>query len=290
MALNWLGVNEFVAVAEHSSFTQAAEKLGISVVNVSRRVSSLENHLGVKLVHRTTRKVSLTDLGKLYYQQTKPLIEGLEQAELTLHNLQESISGLLRITAPIAYGETHLGPLLLEFMQQHPNVQIDLELTNQQLNLVDSNIDVAIRLGHLEDSSLVAKRLTTRNLHVCASPEYFDQHGTPSSVSDLKRHRCLGGTLNQWRFKVDGKDKNLGIVGLLKCNSGPLLVKAAKQGLGLVQLPDYYVSEAIESGSLVEVLKQYVPAKEGVWAVYTPNRNLSIKVRTLIDFLSEKLD
>lgn len=286
---NWEGVSEFVAVAESFSFTAAATKLKTSTAQVSRRVSALEERLAVKLLNRTTRKVTLTEAGQVYFQQCRHLIEGLEHAELAVSQLQSSPTGLIKVTAPATYGERYLAPLLNEFIEQYPQLDLDLILTNQKLDLIESGIDIAIRLGRLEDSTLVAKRLTSRQLHICASPKYIDKYGEPHTLSELNNHQCLVGSLQHWRFKDKNREKSIRVTGRIKCNSGYALYDAAKRGLGLVQLPGYYVQDAINSGELVEVLKQYRNNREGIWALYPQNRNLSPKIRLLIEFLATKL-
>ena len=286
---NWEGVSEFVAVAETNSFTGAANKLNTSVAQISRRVSALEERLAVKLLHRTTRKVSLTEAGQLYYQQCKHLVEGLELAELAVTQMQSEPKGLLKVTAPVTYGEMNLSPLLNQFLEQYPQVDLELNLTNHKVDLNEQGIDLAIRLGRLQDSSLIAKRLSSRQLYVCASSGYLDRFGEPHTLSELNRHQCLVGSAEYWHFKEQKREKSLRISGRIKCNSGFALVDAAKRGLGLVQLPDYYVQEALDQGELVEVLTDYRAEREGIWALYPQNRNLSPKVRLLIDFLAEQL-
>ncbi|UTZ43728.1 LysR family transcriptional regulator [Vibrio campbellii] len=286
---NWEGVSEFVAVAETNSFTGAANKLKTSVAQISRRVSALEERLAVKLLHRTTRKVSLTEAGQLYYQQCKHLVEGLELAELAVTQMQAEPKGVLKVTAPVTYGEVNLAPLLHQFIEKYPQVNLDLNLTNQKLDLIEQGVDVAIRLGRLQDSSLIAKRLSSRQLYVCASPAYLDRSGEPHTLSELSHHQCLVGTADYWHFKEQKREKSLRVSGQIKCNSGFALVDAAKRGLGLVQLPDYYVQEALDNGELVEVLTDYRDDREGIWALYPQNRNLSPKVRLLIDFLAENM-
>ncbi|MFM2588138.1 LysR family transcriptional regulator [Vibrio sp. TBV020] len=286
---NWEGVSEFVGVAETQSFTSAAKKLDTSVAQISRRVSALEERLAVKLFNRTTRKVSLTEAGQLYYQQCKHLVEGLELAELAVTQMQSTPKGLLKVTAPVTYGEQHLAPLLHQFLELYPQVNLDLMLTNQKLDLIELGVDVAIRLGRLQDSSLIAKRLSTRQLYVCASPEYLDRFGEPHTLSELSNHQCLVGSIEYWRFRDDKGEKSLRVSGRIHCNSGYALLDAAKRGLGLAQLPDHYVQDALDSGELVEVLTEYRDEREGIWALYPQNRNLSPKVRLLIDFLAEKL-
>ncbi len=283
------GLIEFIQVAETGSFTAAAKRRGSSVAHISRQVGALEDRLGVKLFHRTTRKVSLSDVGQLYFQQCRPLLDGLGEAERSVLNLQEKPVGKLRFTAPVAYGEKILAPLLSDFMNEHEGIQIDLELTNRQLDLIDSGLDLAIRLGKLEDSSMIAKKLASRTLHICASPAYLQNHGEPHTLSELDQHNCLLGTLDYWRLNVEGKAKNVRVSGNMRCNNGPTLLSVAIAGRGIVQLPDYYLGEALKKGQIVTLLKAYQPEREGIWAIYPPNRHLSPKVRLFIDYMSERL-
>ncbi|USD64317.1 LysR family transcriptional regulator [Vibrio sp. SCSIO 43136] len=283
---NWEGVTEFVAVADTHSFTQAAKRLNTSVAQVSRRVAILEERLAVKLLHRTTRKVSLTEAGGLYYQHCRSLVEGLENAELAVTQMQTEPKGLVKVTAPVAYGESHIVPLLNEFLATYPQVDLDLHLSNQKMDLIEAGFDVAIRLGRLEDSSLIAKRLASRQLYVCATSDYLAQYGLPQNPSELEQHNCLVGSSRYWHFRGD---KPIRVSGRVHCNSGFALVDAAKRHLGMIQLPEYYVREALDSGALIEVLSEFRPEKEGIWALYPQNRHLSPKVRLLIDYLAEKL-
>lgn len=286
---NWEGVSEFVGVAETQSFTAAAQKLHTSVAQVSRRISSLEERLAVKLFNRTTRRVSLTEAGQVYYQQCKQLVEGLELAELAVTQMQSTPKGLLKVTAPVTFGEQQLAPLLHQFLERYPQVDLDLMLTNQKLDLIEMGVDVAVRLGRLQDSSLIAKRLSSRQLYVCASSSYLEQYGEPHTLSELSHHQCLVGSVDYWRFRDSKGEKSVRVSGRIHCNSGYALLDAAIRGLGLVQLPDYYVQPLLQSGELVEVLCNYRDEREGIWALYPQNRNLSPKVRLLIDYLAEQL-
>lgn len=287
--IQWEGINEFVAVVENHGFTRAAQRLNTSVVQVSRKVSALENHLGVKLFNRTTRKVSQTEAGAIYYEHCKQLVERLELAELSVTQMQSTPRGTLKITAPTTYGEQRIAPLVSEFLMMYPHINIDLNFTNERLDLTEHRIDVAIRLGHLKNSSMVAKKLSSRQLHICASPDYVKKHGIPHSVSDLSQHHCLIGSVNHWHLKYKGKPKCIHVKGRLRCNSGMALLNATQHGLGLSQLPDYYVQEHIKSGDLIEVLQNYKDDREGVWAIFAADKNLSPKVRFFIDYLSQNL-
>ncbi|WOT05079.1 LysR substrate-binding domain-containing protein [Shewanella youngdeokensis] len=286
---NWEGVSEFVAVAEAESFTQAGIRLGISTAQVSRQISALEARLAAKLFHRTTRKVSVTEAGQIYYLHCRQVLDGLDEAERAITNLQTTPRGLLKITAPVTYGEGIIAPLINQFLALHPALEIQFNLTNLKIDLIDQGYDLAIRLGQLEDSSMMAKRLGSRTQYVCASPSYLATYGLPYTFSELDQHNCLVGTRDYWRFQENGKARNIRVKGNLSCNSGYALVDAAIKGLGIIQLPDYYVSELIEVGKLIPLLENQRQADEGIWALYPHNRHLSPKVQMLLDFLSEQL-
>lgn len=286
---NWEGVSEFVAVVETGSFTAASRQLGISTAQVSRQVSALEGRLATKLFYRTTRKVSVTEAGQIYYQHCRPVLDGLEDAERALTNLQSTPRGKLRITAPTTYGESKIAPLLNDFIALYPELEVQYQLTNQKVDLIEGGFDLAIRLGKLDDSSMMAKQLASRRLYVCASSVYLSVHGEPHSLSELAHHNCLQGTLGYWRFQENGQERNIKISGNISCNSGQALLDAALKGLGIVQLPDYYVEQHIEQGKLMVLLPNLQQSDEGVWALYPYNRHLSPKVRMLVDYFSQHL-
>ncbi|CAG9295620.1 LysR family transcriptional regulator [Celerinatantimonas diazotrophica] len=286
---NWEGVNEFVAVADTRSFTHAAKRLATSVANISRRVNLLEQRLGVKLLHRTTRKVSLSEAGELYYQHCRLLVEGLSQAELVVTQMQQTPKGKVKVTAPVNYGERKIAPLLHDFLKVYPELELELVLTNRKLDLIEQSVDIAVRLGQLDDSSFAYRKLCNRQLYVCATQDYLERYGTPHTLSELNGHQCLVGTYDHWRFKVDGYARTLKVSGKVACNSGYALLDAARKGMGLVQLPDYYISEYLKNGELIEVLPALRDDREGVWALFPHNRLLSLKVRLMVDYLAEHL-
>lgn len=287
--MNFDGISEFVYVAETTSFTQAAKKLNISTAHVSRRITALEQRLNVKLLYRTTRKVSLTQEGQLFYQHCRSVLDGIEEAERVVTNLQQKPQGHIKLTAPVTYGEQKILPLVNDFIQQHSEVQVSAYLSNQKVDMVEQGFDLAIRLGKLADSTLMAKKLGSRTNYLCASPQYLEKYGMPHSLSELNDHSCLLGTLDYWRFKVAGKEKTIKVKGSLRYNNGTGLTDAALKGLGIVQLPDYYVKDFISQGKLLPLLSQFQEADEGIWAVYPHNRQLSPKIRALVDYLSEHL-
>ncbi len=285
----WEGVTEFVAVAETESFTAASKRLGISTAQVSRQVSALENRLNTKLFYRTTRKVSLTEEGNVYYQHCRQVLDGLEDAERAISNLRGTPQGLIKLTAPVTYGEKYIMPLVNDFMLQYPEVEVTIDFTNRQVDLVEGSFDLAIRLGRLTSSSMMAKRLTSRTMYVCASPAYLQKFGIPHSLSELRQHNCLIGNYDHWRFQESGKEKSIRVSGTLNCNSGYGLRDAVIKGIGLAQLPDYYIDKDLESGDIVPILTNYQEPDEGIWALYPHNRHLSPKVRMLVDYLAEQL-
>jgi DNA-binding transcriptional LysR family regulator len=285
----WEGVSEFVAVVEAGSFTGAAKRLDISTAQVSRQVSSLEARLSTKLLYRTTRKVSVTEPGQTYYRHCRQVLDGLEEAERAITELHQIPRGLLRITAPVTFGETTVAPLVNDFLLRYPELRVDMHLTNQKLDLVAEGYDLAIRLGKLEDSTMMARRLGSRTLYVCASPEYLAAHGTAHKLADLAQHNCLAGTLDHWRFQEQGQPKNIKVRGSVRCNSGWALVDAALKGIGIVQLPSYYVHEHLSAGQLVSLLEAYHEADDGIWALYPHNRHLSPKVSLLLNHFSHAL-
>ncbi|MFK3991380.1 MULTISPECIES: LysR family transcriptional regulator [unclassified Psychrobacter] len=296
--MRWDGISEFVYVADYESFTRAAKELGISTAQVSRQISALEKRLNIKLLYRTTRKVSLTEEGRVFYQHCRGVLDGLDAAEQAVSNLQSKPQGRIKLTAPVTYGEQQLLPLVNDFMVQYRDIEVTAFLSNQKIDLVDGGYDLAIRIGKLSDSTMMAKKLSRRTNFVCAAPAYLEKYGIPHSLSDLSQHNCLLGTRDYWHFIEDGKinseknadkEKNLRVSGSVQYNSGHSLVDAALKGLGIVQLPDYYVQKYLASGELVSLLNNYREPEESIWAIYPHNRHLSPKIRLLVDYLAEHL-
>ena len=288
--MQWEGISEFVYVAETQSFTRAAKRMAISTAQVSRQVSALEKRLNIKLFYRTTRKVSLTEEGRIFYQHCRSVLDGLDEAERTITNLQSKPQGRIKLSASVTYGEQHILPLVNDFMQLYKDVEVIANLSNQQVDLVEEGYDLAIRLGKLSDSTLMAKKLANRTNFLCASHGYINEYGIPHSLSELNNHSCLLGTLDYWRFNEAGKERNIRVTGRLRYNSGVSLVDAALKGLGIVQLPDYYVQHYLKNGELVSLLDNLREPDGGIWAVYPQNRHLSPKVRLLVEYLAKHLE
>lgn len=283
------GIAEFCAVADVGNFTGAANKLDTSVAQISRKVASLEKQLGVKLLQRTTRSVSLTEAGTQYFQQAMPALKALEDAQLAVSALQASPQGLIKLTAPVAFGEAFIAPLLNTFMQKYAGISVQCTFSNEKLDIVEQGLDLAIRIGKLEDSTLVAKKLATRNLFVCGSRDYFKEQGQPKSIEELKEHSLLVGSQPYWRLLIDNKIQSIPVQGRVRYNSGNALCSAAVAGLGIAQLPGFYVRKALASGQLIELFPEYKDKQEAIWAVFPSNRNVAPKIRLLVDFLAQHL-
>lgn len=281
----WDGLEEFLAVAETGSFTRAAERMRVSASQVSRCIASLEERLEARLFFRTTRRVALTETGQILLTHCQRLQEERDEAFEAINAVQGSLKGILRITCAVAFGEQFVMPLLNDFLEQHPNVHVDVELTNRAVDLVHERFDLAIRLGRLADSSMVATRIAPRRMYLVATPGYLDQRGRPYSLSELADHRCLIGTSETWGFEENGQDWLFRPGQYWRCNSGHAVLDAALRGFGLAQLPDYYVREPLREGRLVSLLEDHQPTRQGVWALTPQRRFLSNKVRLVVDHL-----
>ncbi|MBU1329352.1 MAG: LysR family transcriptional regulator [Gammaproteobacteria bacterium] len=285
----WDGLDEFVAVAETGQFTAAAVRLGLSSSQVSRQIARLEERLQARLFHRSTRRVALTEAGQTFLQHCQRLQDAREEALRAVSDLGSEPKGLLRLTCAVAYGERFIVPLVTDFMSRHPQLRVEIELSNRPLDLVHESLDVAIRLGRLQDSRLVATRLAPRQMFLCAAPDYLQRYGRPHSLSELSRHNCLIGSSDIWSFQIDGREASPRVQGNWRCNSGQAVLEAALRGLGLCQLPDYYVLEHLRSGALISLLDNQQPPDTAVWALYPQQRHLSPKVRQLVDCLKAGL-
>lgn len=285
------GLDIFVKVAELGNFSAAAEQLQVSKAHVSRQVSRLETRLGVQLFERSTRKVALTELGEAFYLRTRDNLQALEEAQRSVMDLQEMPQGNLRIAAAGLFAERHVAPAAASFMQRYPELNIELNFSDRMVDLIGEGFDLAIRSGMLKDSSLVARRITSRRIMLCASPAYLQQYGQPQCLEDLKQHNCLQGASASWHFKTaQGRNTEYKVQGNWNSNNGYAVLQAGLQGLGLLQLPEFYVQEAIDQQQLVCLLESFEPKDNGIWAVYPSNRHLSAKVRLFVEHLIEQCE
>lgn len=285
---HWERVEAFIAVVRFGSFAAAARELQVSNSHVSRLVSQLEQQLGTQLLYRTTRQIRLTDAGQLYYDSCRHLFDGLREAESLLQHHQGQPTGLLKITAATTFGDRYIAPLVNDFQLLYPQLKVQMYFSNRQVELIEEGFDLAIRMGVMRESTLIAKRLCDRREYIVGSPTYLARVSAPQTLTDLERHNCLVGTRGYWLLSDGGQRKDLQVRGNWQANSGPALLDAALKGLGLAQLPDYYVDEFLADGRLVKVLDDYRFNDAGVWVVYPQQRHLAPKVRLFIDFLAER--
>ena len=279
----------FVAVVDFKGFGNAAEKLGIAKSMVSRRVSDLERRLGVQLLQRTTRRQSLTDAGRDFYQRATQLLCDLEDAEQSVVRGQTSISGRIRLALPLGFGVSQLAQPIGDFLARHPQIRIEVDLNDRQLDLIEENIDLAIRVGELQDSNLVARKLADVHFAMCASPEYLRVHGTPRHPAELVEHEVLVysnvSVGRQWSYQSDGKQVSPRMKYRLSANNGEFLAAIASRGQAIVSGPVALLRRYIDSGALVPVLTEFVRPEVGMYAVYPPGRLVAGRVRMLSDAL-----
>jgi DNA-binding transcriptional LysR family regulator len=284
----------FVRVADSHSFSEAARRLRLSKSVVSRQVSALEAQLGARLFHRTTRSLSLTEVGQTYYERCSRILADIEEANLSVSNLQAAPRGKLRINAPMSFGVLHLAPMLPRFLDHYPQIDIDMAMNDRFVSLIDEGFDVAVRIGKLEDSSLIARYLAPVRKIVCASPSYLERRGVPETPADLADHCCLNysnlASPDEWSFVTrDGQRWPVEVRGRLRVNNGDTLREAALGGSGIATLPSFIVGRDLQAGTLVSLLADYVPQDLPMHAVYPHNRHLSPKVRAFVDFLVEQI-
>jgi DNA-binding transcriptional LysR family regulator len=283
----------FVRVVERGSFTLAAGELDLSRAVVSKYVSRLEERLGARLLHRTTRRLSLTEAGAALFEASRGALERIEEAEGAVAQLQSEPRGRLKASAPMSFGILHLGPAIAEFARAYPRVSLDLRLDDRFVDLVEEGIDVAVRIGTLTDSSLVARRLATTRTLVCASPAYLAEHGEPEAPEDLAAHNCLIysylSTANVWRFTgPGGRQIPVAVNGSFRINNGIMLGEAAAAGRGILLTPSFYVAPLLRDGRLKRILPGYRLPELGIHAVYSERTQVPPKVRVFIDFLAQR--
>ncbi|HEY0721449.1 MAG TPA: LysR family transcriptional regulator [Gammaproteobacteria bacterium] len=282
----------FVTVVEAGSFSNAAERLGIARSMVSRRIAELEAHLGAQLLQRTTRRLSLTEAGRDFYERASRILIDLAEAEQSVASGQAALRGRLRLAAPLSFGVLHLAAALDEFALHHPELQLDIELDDRTINLVEEGFDLAIRIGHLPDSTLVARPLAPIRFAVCASAAYLRQHGEPSHPDELSAHEGLvyGNMPEHLQWKFSGSDGSEVIArprSRLRANNGDLLLRAAIDALGIIVAPTFISHQAIASGALIPILRDWQPQAATLYAVYASRRHLPARVRLLIDHLAQ---
>lgn len=280
----------FATVVDQGGFTDAAKKMQISKSAVSKHVSALEARLGARLLNRTTRRVSPTEIGLAYYDRARRVLNDAGEADALVTSMQSAPSGLLRISVATDFGVNHLSPVLGEFLQEFSDITVNMVLNNRYVELISEGFDMAIRIGELEDSTLRARKLTETTRRMIASPEYFEKFGRPQKIDDLNEHKLLHYS-NQansavWKLTApSGEKRQVRTAGWLTVNDGQSLLNACVSGLGIAYLPSFLYAEALKQGLVEEAMPDLPVETQGIYAVYPPGRFTQPKVRAFIDFL-----
>ncbi|WP_085909207.1 LysR family transcriptional regulator [Kiloniella majae] len=284
----------FVAVVEEGSFAAAARRVGVTKSAISKRISQLETHLGVQLLHRSTRKLSLSEAGEQYLAHAIQSLAAAQDAEDAVAQLQGAPQGRLRINTPMSFGRLHVAPLIPEFLETYPGVGIDMVMDDRVVDMVEGGFDLAIRVRTLEDSALIARKLAPCHNLLCAAPCYFEKHGIPQKLEDLRDHNCLhyayASTIHTWQFIQDGGERvSLETKGNYQVNNSEALREALVAGIGIGRLPTFIANEEIAVGRLKPLLPDYKLPSQTIYAVFPERRHLPAKVRVFVDFLVDKL-
>jgi DNA-binding transcriptional LysR family regulator len=290
------GMRLFAEVVDSGSFSAAGRRLGLAASSVARAIGTLENQLGVRLLNRTTRKLGLTEAGRLYHERTKRILAEVEEARLSVTQLETAPRGTLRLSVPVSFGRLHIAPALPGFLALHPALRVDLATTDAFVDLVEEGVDLAIRIGELEDSSLIARRLAPNRRVICASPGYLERHGVPAAPEALSGHNCLiykrRENRSLWRLRDAERIHEIEVRGSLLANNADALHVAALAGLGLTILPVWLVGPDIQRGALSIVLADHqvsaAALDSNIYAVFPHSRHLSAKVRAFVDFLRQR--
>jgi DNA-binding transcriptional LysR family regulator len=288
-----LSLKVFLRIAEEGSLTAAGEKLGLSRALVSKHLKYLESSLGTRLLNRTTRRLSLTEAGRSFYERCVQAAADIDEAMRCAGDSTARPRGTLRLNCGHTFGRRYLAPALGDYLAAHPEVRVDLTLNDRFVDIVEEGFDLAIRIGRLEESSLVARRLAATRLILCASPDYLRRRGAPREPADLARHDCLTYAYDPepgvWSFRRNGQSSRVKVTGRLHANDGETLLQAALAGHGLIVLPTFLAAEALGRGVLLPLLDAWESDELGIYAVYPSRRHLSAKVRTFVDFLAARL-
>ena len=282
-------ISIFCKVIETQSFTQAAAQENISVAMASKIVAKLEEHLKTRLLQRTTRKIVPTEAGLIYYQHCQPILLELEEADASISNLSTSLQGNLLVSVPMDFGLRFIAPNLPHFVKANPNLHLEIEYSDRRVDLIAEGYDAALRIGYLQDSSLVARKIATSSVHFVASPKYLAKHSTPQAPEDLEQHDCLlykaVGNQVYWESAKKNNAQRIKMRSKLVCNNGLTLTQLAKAGLGIINAPYFLVDKELGSGELVEVLSEYRQQKLELYVIYPHRRYLAAKVKAFVEFL-----
>ena len=281
----------YCSVVENDSLAGAARTLNISPSVVSKQLSALEDRLGVRLLNRTTRRVSVTEVGTAYYDRCKRIIADVDEAEVAVSRSHSQPRGMLRITAPSTFAHRHVTPHLPKFIDRYPEVELQVQVNDRIVDLVDDGIDLAIRIAQLKDSSLIARRLASNHRSIVATPEYLRTWGIPERPEDFLQHALItwlpGNLINDWHFVIDGKEQVIRTKGTISMNNGDSILSTVLAGGGLAMMNAFMTGEYVQDGRLLAVMEDYVREDVPIYAVYPSSRHLSPKVRAFVDFLLE---
>lgn len=286
------GLAVFAKVVERESFSRAADDLGLSKSSVSKQINALENRLGARLLNRTTRRLSLTDVGARLLERSQRIIAEAEAAAREAGDLHSQPTGTLRISVGMSFGLLHLAPALAQFLPDYPDLAVSVDLNDRFVDLVDEGYDIALRIGRLETSTLIQRRLSPVRILTVAAPDYLERQGEPRHPQDLADHACisysyvLGGTA--WRYAVAEAQSRVRIEPKALINNGDAITRMVEDGAGITQMPSFIVHEGLRAGRLKEILPDFEPTPLGLFAVYPHGRNLTVKVRVFIDFLARR--
>ncbi|CAA0121403.1 HTH-type transcriptional regulator DmlR [Halioglobus japonicus] len=284
----------YVRVVEEGSFTRAAEHLGISRSVISKYVTRLEDRLGARLLNRTTRRLSLTEAGRIFYERSRRSLQDIEEAEAEISQLQQHPRGILRINSPMSFGILHLAPLLPGFQAEYPDISIDMNLDDRKIDIVDEGYDVSIRISEMPDSSLVARRLASCRHAIVASPSYLETHGTPRTPEDLLDHNVLSfsyqSSVNDWHF-LSPKNQPISVAvnSTVRINNSLAIREALLGGMGIARIPTFVIGQDLQRGSLLAVLEDYKILEVSIYLVYPQRRHLSPKVRAFVDYMASRI-
>lgn len=290
----------FAKVVETGGFSEASRQLGVAVSSVTRQVNALENSLHTQLFNRSTRSITLTPQGRKYYDKVVQILQDVEAANLSVTEQDEIPRGLVRVSLPVAFGRLHVAPIIRDFLEQYPEMQLDLKLSDALSNPVEEELDVVIRIGNLDRSGATwrVRKLASYQRQVCGSPTYFQQHGKPNHPDELAQHNCLRFSYSTgseiWRFRRDQEICEVKVKGSLVANHSEVLRQVCLDGVGIILMPTWLISEDIRTGRLEAVLSdfQFYPQVDmdmGIYALYLPNRRHSLRVQTFVDFLAQRL-
>ena len=284
----------FALLVKHGSLSSAAQELDVTPPAVSRRLAALENRLGIRLMNRTTRRISLTYEGELYLEEGRRILEDLEELEHQVSGGHSVPKGLLRVNATFGFGRVYVTPIIADFVERYPEIEVQLRLTDRPINLAEEGFDVCIRFGNIPDARIVARKIASNRRYLCASPEYLKKYGMPQTPADLQHHKCIvihqsNASFGTWHLSNGVSEEVVKVRGAVVSNDGEAAVSLALRGLGILERSEWHVTPYIRSGQLQLVLADWELPAADIFVVYPVKKNLSAKVRTFVDHLADAI-